>query len=218
MPAIQCTGYGRIWLLSPSEVDPLKRSFARALLKALGWKIEGGKPVHQKYVLIAAPHTSNWDFPMMILFAWAFDIRISWMGKASLFRRPFGWIMRRIGGIPVDRVQAGNLVAAMTEEFANRDALVLVVPAEGSRARVEYWKSGFYRIARGAGVPVIPSYLDYGQQRGGFGPALVPGNSLSDDLQVLREFYAPMSGLYPDQFGPLRLREENESSPTDSNP
>ncbi len=151
---------------------------------------------------------------MMILFAWAFDIRISWMGKASLFRRPFGWIMRRIGGIPVDRVQAGNLVAAMTEEFANRDALVLVVPAEGSRARVEYWKSGFYRIARGAGVPVVPSYLDYGQKRGGFGPALLPGNSLSDDMQVLREFYAPMSGLYPDDFGPVRLREEDESSPT----
>lgn len=176
----------------------------------LGWKIEGEKPVHEKYVLIAAPHTSNWDFPLMILFAWAFDIRISWMGKASLFRGPLGWIMRGLGGIPVNRLRSGNLVAAMSEEFANRDTLVLVVPAEGSRERVEYWKSGFYHIARSASVPVVPSYLDFGQRRGGFGPALMPGDYLPGDMQTLREFYLPMSGLYPDQFGPVRLREEDE--------
>lgn len=184
--------------------------FARALLKALGWKIEGERPTHKKYVLIAAPHTSNWDFPLMILFAWAFDIRISWMGKASLFRRPFGWVMHGLGGIPIERRYTGNMVYAMAEAFGEHDELVLVVPAEGARARRDYWKSGFYYIARDAGVPVVPSYLDYGQRRGGFGPALRVGANLPKEMQALRDFYAPMQGLYPDQFGPVRLREEDE--------
>lgn len=184
--------------------------FARALLRALGWKIEGEKPAHKKYVLIAAPHTSNWDFPLMILFAWAFDIRISWMGKASLFRRPFGWVMHALGGIPIERRYTGNMVYAMAEAFGERDELVLVVPAEGARARRDYWKSGFYYIARDADVPVVPSYLDYGQRRGGFGPALKVGTNLPMEMQTLRDFYAPMAGLYPDQFGPVRLREEDE--------
>lgn len=179
-------------------------------MKALGWKIEGDKPAAAKYVLIAAPHTSNWDFPLMMLFAWSLDISISWMGKASLFRGPAGWIMRALGGIPIDRSRSGHMVASMAEEFAKRDALVLVVPAEGARARADYWKSGFYHIACRADVPVVPSYLDYGQRRAGFGPELRVGKAMAEEMQTLRDFYAPMRGLYPDQFGPVRLREEDQ--------
>ncbi len=187
----------------------MRRKFARALLRALGWKIEGEKPLHRKYVLIAAPHTSNWDFPLMILFGWAFDISISWMGKQSLFTPPLGWVMRALGGVPVDRRTSGNLVDAMVGAFAEREALVLVVPTEGTRARAEYWRSGFYHIATGAGVPIVPSYLDFGQKRGGFGPALPVSGDLGRDMELLRGFYAPMQGLYPEQFGPVRLREED---------
>jgi 1-acyl-sn-glycerol-3-phosphate acyltransferase len=186
----------------------LRRWFARTLLTALGWKIEGAKPLHHRYVLIAAPHTSNWDFPLMILFVWAFDIRINWMGKASLFKPPFGWVMRALGGVPVQRRSSNNVVEAMVVTFAEVDELVLVVPTEGTRARTEFWKSGFYHIARGAGVPIVPSYLDFGQKRGGFGPALPMSGDVQRDMELLRGFYAPMKGLYPELFGPVRLKEE----------
>jgi 1-acyl-sn-glycerol-3-phosphate acyltransferase len=102
------------------------------------------------------------------------------------------------------------VVSGMVETFSEMPGLVLVVPTEGTRKRMDYWKSGFYHIARGAGVPIVPSYLDFGQRRGGFGPALVPGDDIRADMQYLRDFYAGMSGKYPDQFGPVRLREENE--------
>ncbi len=191
----------------------MRRWFARALLTALGWKIEGGKPLHHKYVLIAAPHTSNWDFPLMMLFAWAFGIRINWMGKHSLFKPPYGWVMRALGGVPIQRRSNNNVVEAMVEAFAEREELALVVPAEGTRARTEFWKSGFYHIARGANVPIVPSYLDFGQKRGGFGPALPMSGDVKRDMGLLRGFYAPMKGLYPDQFGPVRLREEEQTAP-----
>ncbi|MDJ0879002.1 MAG: lysophospholipid acyltransferase family protein [Halieaceae bacterium] len=190
----------------------MRRWIARTLLKVLGWKIEGARPLHQKYVLIAAPHTSNWDFPLMIAFAWAFDIRINWMGKASLFKPPFGWVMHALGGVPIQRRGNNNVVEAMVEAFAERDELVLVVPTEGTRARTEFWRSGFYHIARGAGVPIVPSYLDFGQKRGGFGPALPVSGDIRRDMDLLRGFYAPMKGLYPDQFSPVRLREEDDDS------
>jgi 1-acyl-sn-glycerol-3-phosphate acyltransferase len=195
----------------------LRRRFARALLRALGWTIEGQKPIHRRYVLIAAPHTSNWDFPLMILFGWAFDISFSWMGKQSLFYRPLGWIMRRLGGIPVERGRSSSVVDAMARAFADSEKLVLAVPAEGTRARAEYWKSGFYHIARVARVPVVPSYLDYGQKRGGFGPAVELSGDMKRDMDQIRSFYAPMAGLHPDKFGPVRLREEGAAGSDETN-
>ncbi len=189
------------------------RWIARALLTALGWKIEGETPLHRKYVLIAAPHTSNWDFPLMMLFAWSFGMRISWMGKQSLFHPPYGWIMRLMGGIPIQRKRNNNVVDSMVEAFAQHDRLILVVPTEGTRARTDYWKSGFYHIARGAGVPIVPSYLDFGMKRGGFGPALPMSGDVRRDMELLRGFYAPMKGLFPENFGPVRLREEDVEPP-----
>lgn len=186
----------------------MKRWFARKVLTLFGWRIEGERPPHLKYVLIAAPHTSNWDFPLMLLFAAAFDIKVSWMGKQSLFFPPVGWIMRALGGVPIRRRTSNNVVDSMVQTFAELSELVLVVPTEGTRARVEYWKSGFYHIARRAGIPIVPSYLDFGQKRGGFGPALIVSGDVRKDMQYFREFYASMKGLFPERFGPVRLREE----------
>jgi len=188
----------------------MRQKFARWLLGMLGWRIEGQRPDHRKCVLIAAPHTSNWDFPLMLAFAAAFDMKICWMGKHGLFYPPMGWIMAAVGGIPVLRDRGLRLSDAMVAELQARDDLILVVPAEGSRSRGEYWRSGFYHIARQAGVPVVPSYLDFAQKRGGFGPALEVTSDVSADMQKLRSFYAGMEGLYPGQFSPVRLREEDE--------
>jgi 1-acyl-sn-glycerol-3-phosphate acyltransferase len=187
----------------------VKKWFARKILRLTGWKIEGVRPPHTHYVLIAAPHTSNWDFPLMLLFAAAFNIKITWMAKHGLFYPPMGWIMRAMGGMPVVRNKNTNVVNSMIDAFDCKSELVLTVPAEGTRARMDFWKSGFYHIARGAGVPIVPSYLDYGQKRGGFGPALITSDDLSADMDYLRSFYQPMAGKFPERFGPVRLREES---------
>lgn len=187
----------------------IKQHLSRWLLRLGGWKLEGARPTHERYVLIAAPHTSNWDFPLMLLYAAAFDIKVSWMAKHTLFKPPMGWIMRALGGISITRGQSRNVVADMVEAFQQRAQLVLVVPTEGTRSLGEYWKSGFYHIARQASVPIVPSFLDFSQRRGGFGPALVTTGNLALDMDYFRDFYAPMAGKFPEQFGPVRLREED---------
>ncbi len=187
----------------------MKRWFARKLLQLAGWTIEGSRPEHRRFVLIAAPHTSNWDFPLMLVFAAAFDLKVTWMAKHKLFIPPIGWIMRFMGGIPIKRDRNSNMVGSLVEAFAINPGLILVIPTEGTRQRTEHWKSGFYHIARGAGVPIVPSYLDYSQKRGGFGPALEPVGDVSEDMSYFRDFYAPMKGLFPERFGPVRLREES---------
>ncbi|MCZ6831279.1 MAG: 1-acyl-sn-glycerol-3-phosphate acyltransferase [Gammaproteobacteria bacterium] len=188
----------------------MKAWIARWLIRLWGWRVEGERPESRRFVLIAAPHTSNWDLPGMLLFAAAFDIKVTWMAKHNLFFPPLGWLLRALGGVPIVRHENRDVVASMVAAFDDRSDLILVVPTEGTRLRVDYWKSGFYHIACGARIPIVPSFLDYGQKRGGFGPALHPSGNVSADMQTLREFYAPMSGKYPGQFGPVRLREEGE--------
>ena len=189
----------------------MKQRFARWLLRMMGWKLEGARPEHKCYVLIAAPHTSNWDFPLMLVYAAAFDIKVTWMAKHSLFFPPVGWFMRAMGGMPIIRHENRNVVASMVDVFRDVPRLVLVVPTEGTREWVEYWKSGFYHIARQAGLPIVPSFLDYGRKCGGFGPAMRTTDNVVEDMQYFRDFYAGMQGKFPDKFGPIRLREEGES-------
>jgi 1-acyl-sn-glycerol-3-phosphate acyltransferase len=181
---------------------------ARAFLWATGWKPEGTRPGIDRFVLIAAPHTTNWDLPYLLAFAEVFDIRVSWMGKDALFRQPLGWIMRRLGGIPVVRHKRGNLVSQMADEFSRRDELALVVPAEGTRDYVPHWKSGFYQIARAADVPIACGYLDYARKRGGFSFCLVATGDIAADMDEIRDFYADKIGKYPEKFGEVRLKEE----------
>ena len=191
----------------------MKKQMATWLLHVAGWRLEGDRPTLDSYVLIAAPHTSNWDLLLLLAFAAAYDLRVTWMAKHSLFFPPLGWVMRALGGMPVTRHKPGHLVTAMAGAFETSRHLVLVVPTEGSRQRTPYWKSGFYHIAKQAGVPIVPSYLDFGHKRGGFGPALLPTSDVVQDMQYFRDFYAGMEGKYKGQFGPVRLREEQPRKP-----
>jgi 1-acyl-sn-glycerol-3-phosphate acyltransferase len=188
----------------------MKKRLARWLLRLSGWQLSGARPQCDHYVLIAAPHTSNWDFPLMLMFAAAFDIKVTWMAKHSLFYPPMGWIMRAMGGMPIIRNKNQNVVSAMVAAFKIVPHLVLVVPTEGTREKSDYWKSGFYHIARQAGVPIVPSFLDYGGKRGGFGPALAVTGEVQHDMQYFRDFYSGMLGKFPHQFGPVKLREEED--------
>lgn len=186
----------------------MKKDDAARLLSLIGWKPFGARPEPKRFVLIAAPHTSNWDLPITLLLASYFEVDISWMGKHTLFEPPLGWLMTRLGGIPVDRRAKHDMVKSSAELLNSREELALMVPAEGTRSRAEYWKSGFYWIAREAGVPIVLGLLDYGRKEGGFGPAILPTGDVRADMDKIREFYAGRVGLYPDNFGPVRLKDE----------
>ena len=187
----------------------LKQWIGKTFLRIAGWKADGERPAVDRYVIIAAPHTSNWDMPFMLAMAFVYDIPVKWMGKHTLFKAPFGPFFKRLGGIPIVRHRPGGVVGQMVEHFENNDSLVLMVPAEGTRSHVDYWKSGFYRIARSADVPVILSYLDVGKKVGGIGPAVTLTGDISADMDKIRDFYSGMQGFHPENVGVIRLREED---------
>jgi 1-acyl-sn-glycerol-3-phosphate acyltransferase len=196
------------------------QALSRVMLRLGGWHIEGGPPPLAKYVLIAAPHTSNWDFIWLLACAGYYGMPIRWIGKHTLFRWPYGWIMRLLGGISVRRDRRQSLVRQMADTLKEQSSMILVVPVEGTRGRVSHWKSGFYHIARTAGVPIVMSYLDYGTKRCGIGPVLEPTGNVSRDMDSLRAFYADKVGKFPENTSPIRLVEENapEEAPADVAP
>jgi len=192
----------------------MRRRFALFVLKLLGWKHAGAKPPFDKYVVIAAPHTSNWDLLFMLLFAAMYEIKISYLAKESLFWWPLGPFLRWTGAIAVDRSEAHNLVDQIVEVFKASNGLILAVPAEGTRGHREYWKSGFYYIALGAGVPIVCSGLDYGRKQAGLGLVVQPTGDVKADMDKIRGYYAGMRGLRPENAGPIRLKdEERERAP-----
>ena len=166
-----------------------------------------------KGVAIAAPHTSNWDMPLMLAVSFQLGVRPSWLGKRELFRRPFGGFMRWLGGLPVDRGTRGNLVAQVVDQFAEVDRLFLVIPPSATRRRATHWKSGFYHVARGAGVPILCTFLDYRRKVGGVGPVFVPTGDIAADMEVIRAFYAGVTGRYPQNATPPYLPEEDVTAP-----
>jgi 1-acyl-sn-glycerol-3-phosphate acyltransferase len=186
----------------------ISRSISALFLRIAGWEAEGSRPGSQRFVLIAAPHTSNWDLVFLLALAQIYGIRVSWMGKHTLFRRPMGGLMRRLGGIPVRRDRSNDLVAQMASAIQQSDAIALTVPVEGTRGYTPHWKSGFYHIARSARVPVVMGFLDYERRRGGFGPELLLTEDIRTDMDKIRAFYRDKRGRYPEKAGEIRLKEE----------
>jgi 1-acyl-sn-glycerol-3-phosphate acyltransferase len=183
-------------------LEPLLRRLSRHVLRWLGWRVLGElSPRAKRCVVIAAPHTSNWDLPFMLLAAFALGMHIRWLGKAALFRAPFGAVMRWLGGIPVHRERANNLVGASVLALqAAPGPLQLVISPEGTRSRAAQWKTGFHHMARGAGLPIQLSYLDWGNRCCGLGPLVEPGDDVEADVARIRAFYAPFRGRRADQF------------------
>ncbi|MEO3714745.1 lysophospholipid acyltransferase family protein [Roseateles flavus] len=183
-------------------VNTLLRAFSVGFLRLTGWKLDGALPAGQdKCVLIAAPHTSNWDLPYTLMVAFALRLNIYWMGKAQIFRFPFGPVMRWLGGIAVQRDKSNNLVAASAEAIKAADGpLQLVVPPEGTRSKTRYWKTGFYWIAVTAEVPIVMAYMDYSRKLSGLGPVFVPTGDIEADMVKIKAFYAPFKGKNASQF------------------
>ena len=173
-----------------------------AFFRLGGWKVEGAlSPQAGKCVLIAAPHTSNWDLPYTLMAAFVFRLHPYWMGKAQIFKPPFGPVMRWLGGIAVRREQSNNLVQASIDALTAASGPVqLIVPPEGTRSKVRHWKTGFYYIARGAGLPIQLTYLDFGGKRLGLGPVFETTGDIDRDMAAIKAFYAPFRGKNATQF------------------
>ena len=181
------------------------KSLSRMVLSLIGWQLDARLPDENKYVIIGAFHTSNWDFPLGILGMWALGLRASWVGKHTLFRGPLGPLFKYLGGIPVDRTVHTGFIRRVAELYGQRERMTLTIAAEGTRSRTEYWKTGFYFIAVEAGVPIALGYLDYGKKKLGVGATLYPTGDITTDFEKIRDFYSDKSGLRPQNQGPIAL-------------
>ncbi|MEW6674201.1 MAG: lysophospholipid acyltransferase family protein [Thermodesulfobacteriota bacterium] len=182
---------------------PIIRTSARWLaiifLKFAGWKVQGARPDIPKYVMIAAPHTSNWDFIYALAISLVYRIDVLIMMKAAWFFWPLGPVFRWLGAMPIDRSRSHNVVAQMIAAFEGRAEMILMVPPAGTRKKVRYWKTGFYHIANGAGVPIAMGYLDYRLKTGGIGPVFHPTGDIDQDLKAIHKFYRNITGRHPHQ-------------------
>ena len=183
---------------------------AKIGLKLKGWEVVGDKPADKKYVLIAGPHTSNWDFLLLVSAAFTLDLKIYWMGKHTIFKPPFAGLVKWFGGVPVIRSKSNNLVEQMVGHYNDSDSMVLTIPAEGTRGKTNFWKTGFYQIAQKANVPIGMSFVDYKNKKTGIGPMFTPTGDLREDKKHMVEFYGKITGAYPELACPPRFRELEE--------
>ncbi len=187
-----------------------KRRLVSLPMNLAGWQFEGEPPSVDRYVCLAWPHTSNWDGLLLIALTQSIGLEMSWLIKNDWVKGPMGGVLRRLGAVAVDRSGSNNVVKQMISAFAEQDRLVLVIPPEGTRGRADTWKSGFYHIALGAKVPVVPGYLDYRRKRAGLGPPIHLTGNVKEDMDAIRAFYAQIGaiGRIPEKVGPIRLRDE----------
>ena len=176
--------------------------FAKFLLiTLLGWEIKGNFPNHlKKYVVIPAPHTHWLDFPLSILTKWIQKSPINFIGKASLFKPPFGFIFRWLGGTPVDRSESTNKVQAIVAVFNREENFVLALSPEGTRKRNNEWKTGFYYIAKGANVPIVMTILDFGSKQVKISEPFYASDDKENDLNFIYNFYKGAKGKIPENF------------------
>lgn len=180
----------------PRSRDNLFRRTCRGVLRLSGWHFTGELPDCARLVLIVAPHSSWWDGVLGLLFKVGIGVKITFVGKQELFVGPLGWLLKCLGGVPVDRAAAGGVVAQMVQRFATRDAMWLGLAPEGTRKHVARWRSGFWQVAHAAHVPVLPVYFHYPEKTIGIGPLFELSADRDADMAGLRAFYAPWQGKH----------------------
>lgn len=189
-------------IFSTPVVSTFLRGFSLLFLRVSGWKVTGQLPANgARSVLIAAPHTSNWDLPYTLMVCFVLRLNPYWLGKASIFKPPFAGVMKWLGGIPVDRSKSNNLVDSAAQSIVNfKGPIQLLVPPEGTRSKTRSWKTGFYYIALGAKVPIVMAYMDYPRKLSGLGPVLTPTGDIEKDMETVKAYYAQYTGKNADQF------------------
>ena len=179
----------------PRTGTPMARQLGATVLRLMRWRVEGDIADHPQYVAIVAPHTSNWDFVVGLAARYALRLDASWLGKHTLFRPPFGWIMRRWGGIAVDRTASHDVVSQTVAAFSSRPRVFLVITPEGTRKQVSRWRTGFWHIAKGAGVPILPIVFNWRERVIRIGAPFVPGDDVEKDVAQLQSLFSDASGL-----------------------
>lgn len=186
----------------------VRRSIARVFWAFSRWRLVTQPAPDRPTILIGAPHTSNWDFVFMLAITWRLNVHVRWLGKKSLFRGWRGPIMRGLGGIPVDRAAPSAVVGEVLDRIRSGDVFSLVVTPDGTRSGHTHWKSGFYRIAREAQIPITLGYVDRTTKTTGLGPTFELTGDVSSDMKRIRAFYADKAGVRPEHGVEPRLREE----------
>jgi 1-acyl-sn-glycerol-3-phosphate acyltransferase len=183
-----------------------RQKLARLVFRLSGWRMVGEVP--RTGILVGAPHTSNWDFVFMLMVMWHGGVPPRVLVKKELFRGPLGWLLRVTGGIPLDRRNPGDVVRSLVAEAQSGAPFLLVIAAEGTREKTDYWKSGFYRIAQQTGLPITLAFVDGPTKTTGVGPTFSPTGDVAADMDLVRAFYADKRGVHPEKRSEPRLREE----------
>ncbi|MGD2077704.1 MAG: lysophospholipid acyltransferase family protein [Chloroflexota bacterium] len=180
----------------PRRGNRLTRLIARSLMSFFGWRIEiDGVPNLSKFILVGAPHTSNWDFVLTLITFYALSVRISWMAKHTFFRWPFKGLLAWLGGVPIDRTNQDNGIVNQTiRTFNSRAEFVIAIMPEGTRSKVRRWKTGFYHIAQGAEVPIVLVRFDYGRKVMGIGPTITPSGEMAADMARIQSIFSGIKG------------------------
>ena len=186
----------------------VRRKLTAALWRVFSWRFVGESTESRAGILIGAPHTSNWDYVAMLAICWRSGISPKFLGKKELFSGPMGVLARLSGGIPVDRDNPHALVSELVELVRHGDEFFLVIAPEGTRAKKDYWKSGFYRLAEDTGLPVTLGFIDRATKTAGWGPTLHVTGDVAADMQILRDFYADKGGVHPANKTEPRFRVE----------
>lgn len=189
------------WLLAPI------RAVAWLVMRARGWRLEGSPPADPSFVLLAAPHTSAWDVPLMLASVLKLRLRVHWLGYAGYFRGPLAPLLRWLGGVPITRGPAEERVRNAAELLASHPQMVIAIAPEGSRYHVPRWRTGSYHLALAAGVPLVLTALDHGARVARVGPAITPTGDLETDLVPIRRFYAGVQGRHPERQGPISFTD-----------
>lgn len=180
--------------------------FSRIILKLIGWKVDITLPQEKKFVMIGAPHTTNWDLPIGLLCFWSAPIHLTWAAKKQLFVGPFNVFFRALGGIPVDRSQHTGFIEQIANQFDQHEEMIFGLTPEGTRSRTDYWKTGFYYIALKAKVPICLAYVDYPGRTIGFGKIVQPTGNIDEDFKIIETFYQNKKGKYPKNQGPVSIK------------
>lgn len=192
---------------------PFKSVVADAAVRLIGYRfVFEEEPPVDGAIFIGAPHTSYFDFALMLMVAWKKGIPVRWLGKKQFFTHPFGVVVRAIGGIPVDREAPGGMAQALAEQLRQTPGAALILAPEGTRSKRDRWKSGFYRIAQDASLPVATGFVDSATRTLGLGPTIVPSGDVRADMDRLREFYAGKKGWRPGLESGVRISMEEQTA------
>jgi 1-acyl-sn-glycerol-3-phosphate acyltransferase len=190
--------------LVPPKTSFLQNLFSYILTR-LGWSFSKQIPDLSKFLVVGAPHTSNWDFIYFILYINAIGLKVGFIGKDTAFWWPMGVILKKMGGIPVNRRIRNNFVDQVAAKFNQSSQLIILITPEGTRHKTNYWKSGFYYIALKAQIPILLGYIDYPKKQLGLGPTFLPSGNIHEDFKIIQRFYADKTGKYPQEQSLIQL-------------